>query len=122
LPKRKKKRNNKPAKKIESGKPIDPERWIPKQERSYYKGKRRGKVTGNKGAQGAVAASTIGAGEKQNTAFEEFDEKPNQKLTPQQIAQQQAAATAEAVKAAAAARGAKAGTSGPRGRRGGKRR
>lgn len=55
IQKKKKKRRNKPPKKTTGT--VDPERWIPKQERSSYKGKRKGKATGNKGAQGAVSAS-----------------------------------------------------------------
>jgi len=115
--KKKKKRRNKPAKKIDSGKPVDPERWLPKQERSYYKGKRRGKATGNKGAQGAIAASAAVRQQEGNVEAVpseniEVEEKP-QKLTAKQLAEEKAAAVKEAVQAAASARGAKAA---PRGR------
>lgn len=48
----KKKRRNKPPKSTDE--PVDPERWIPKYERSTYKGKRKHK---HKGAQGATGAS-----------------------------------------------------------------
>jgi len=81
--KKKRKRKNKPPKKIEPGKPIDPERWLPRYERSYYKGKRKGK-TGNKGAQGAISASAAvkqqdGSAEMPPAGFEEEAPKPNQK-------------------------------------------
>jgi len=53
--KKKKKRKNKPPKHIEPGSVPDPERWVPKYERSNVKGKR--KNIKNRGAQGAVSAS-----------------------------------------------------------------
>jgi len=115
--KKKKKRRNKPPKKIDPSIPVDPERWIPKQERSYYKGKRRGKAPGNRGAQGAVSASTaVQGGSAEGIPAAPIEEEKQPKLTPKQIAEKEAeekaAAIKEAVQAAASARGAKA----PRGR------
>ncbi len=55
--KKKKKRKNKAPKKIEPGTVPDPERWVPKFERSTFKGKRNKNANKNRGAQGAVSAS-----------------------------------------------------------------
>jgi signal recognition particle subunit SRP72 len=59
--KTKKKKKNPPAKKADFSRPPDPERWLPKRERSYYKGpRRRGqKNTGGRslGAQGSTSVS-----------------------------------------------------------------
>ncbi|XP_032220654.1 signal recognition particle subunit SRP72 isoform X2 [Nematostella vectensis] len=38
----------------------DPERWLPKRERSYYKGKRQKKTNVGKGTQGTASASSTG--------------------------------------------------------------
>jgi len=63
---KKKKRKNKPPK--DKSKPIDPERWIPLVKRSYYKGKRQKKNTGQKTIQGEVVTDkTVNISEKQST-------------------------------------------------------
>jgi len=118
--KKKKKRRNKLPKHIVPGKSIDPERWIPKQERSYYKGKRKGKTTGNRGAQGAVSASVAGGGE--GVASAEFEEEEKPKLSRAEQAKQ--AAEEKAAEVAAKLKEARGGkVSAPRGRggRGGRR-
>lgn len=60
--KKKKKKKNPPATKADLSRPADPERWLPKRERSYYKGpRRRGQknVGGARslGAQGSTSVS-----------------------------------------------------------------
>jgi len=54
--KKKKKRKNKLPKTMDPNKPPDPERWLPRHERSNFKGRRKGKGK-DRGAQGAISAS-----------------------------------------------------------------
>ena len=57
LKKKKKKKKVKLPKNYVAGAHIDPERWVPLRERSYYKGRRKKKNAGvGKGTQGAVGA------------------------------------------------------------------
>jgi len=74
--KKKKKRKNKPPKDL--SKPIDPERWIPLKQRSYYKRKqRKGKL--EKGSQGGVSVGRSVQAEKGKTTT---DNKAIEKPTP----------------------------------------
>jgi len=98
---------------------VDPERWIPKQERSYYKGKRKGKATGNRGAQGAVSASVAVKGQQdggitQGVASAEFEEEERPKLSRAEQAKQ----AAEEKAAEVAAKLKEAGKGAPKGGRG----
>jgi len=54
--KKKRKRKGKLPQNLDA--PIDPERWLPRRERSYYKGKRRDKRREFKGPQGAAAVAS----------------------------------------------------------------
>jgi signal recognition particle subunit SRP72 len=57
MKKKKKKKKSQLPKNIDPNVQIDPERWLPLKERSYYKGKRNKKKTGiGKGTQGAVTS------------------------------------------------------------------
>jgi len=69
---KKKKRKMRLPKKMDPKVPIDPERWIPLKERSYYRGRRnkkKGQAIG-KGTQGAVGKETLPSSPKPPTKTE----------------------------------------------------
>ncbi len=84
--KKKKKRKIKLPKNIDPKAVIDPERWIPLKERSYYRGRRNKKKGAlGKGTQGAVSKDTIPVSPKTEvtaSASTPVTEKPKQKPAP----------------------------------------
>lgn len=82
--KKKKKKKGKLPKNLDPDNPtpIDPERWLPRRERSYYKGKRRDKRKDiGKGTQGSSTAPTAELDASKSTTVE--DTLPKTATTPQ---------------------------------------